>query len=523
MKEKYKIRKLTFFVFLIYFSFNTNTFAQKTLENCGVEQLHANRLKSDTDYAKRHLESEEEVYKRAIKFYKNNFKSTNNTYTIPVVVHIMHNPSDPIGTGSNIPDQNVIDAIQYLNDEFSDANGITVETGIDFCLASIDPNGNSTNGITRYSSSQYANICKDTNDNAMKADRYWDQTSYMNIWVVDEIYHIEHADGICNDTGIGGYAYYSSAHGQPYDGVVVENAYLASGVLAHEVGHYFNLKHTFDGGCINNNCLIDGDSVCDTPPDNSTSVVSCTNSSTANTCSTDVNSSDPNNPFTSDQVDMTTNFMDYNYVSCLIQFTDGQKVRMHDAIVNDRASLLTSTGCCTSNETLTGTINNNLDYEVSNFIASTQIIQSNAQVEYDAGNYILMSSGFHAVEGSAFHAVIDGCGGAYRVAGSNTNPDQNEVSYKTGLDRMANESFNNYPNPFENTTIINFILDQSSNVSLSVFDVNGKEIAKLIDNEKRENGNHEILFDGSSLNSGIYFYTLQTDEISITKKMVLHK
>ena len=531
--KKYNISKLFFFSFLMYCCFSTNVFAQKILENCGADQIHANKMANDAEYSKRYLESEEQVNKRALKYYQNNFKSTDDTYTIPVVVHIMHNSGDPVGVGSNISDQNVIDAIQFLNNAFTNANG-SVETGISFCLASVDPNGNATTGITRYSSTQYANICKDTEDNAMKAARYWDQTSYMNIYVVDEIYHIDDDDNddLCNDTGVGGYAYPSGAHGQAYDGIVVENAYIATGVLPHEVGHYFNLKHTFQGGCNNNNCLLDGDRVCDTPPDNSTEAVSCANSHTENSCSTDVNSNDPNNPFTDDQDDMTTNFMDYNYTSCLIKFTDGQKVRMHDAINNDRASLLDSNGCCPTDWELTTDVDNDISYEASDYITTTQSIDDNITVSYDAGNYISLNPGFNTGDNdNVVIAFIDGCGGIQGISNknsddSNTGNLTTNVSYKTSntsSKKLTQEIISNYPNPFNNSTTINFSLDKSSNVSLKIFDSSGREIANLIDNEQKEAGNFQVNFDGGDLTSGIYFYTLHTNKNSITKKMMLHK
>ncbi len=80
----------------------------------------------------------------------------------------------------------------------------------------------------------------------------------------------------------------------------------------------------------------------------------------------------------------------------------------------------------------------------------------------------------------------------------------------------------NYPNPFNPTTSISFSVPQLSFVTLKVFDVIGKEIATLV-NENKSVGNYEVNFDASKLSSGIYFYKLQTGNFSSTKKMVLMK
>ncbi len=78
----------------------------------------------------------------------------------------------------------------------------------------------------------------------------------------------------------------------------------------------------------------------------------------------------------------------------------------------------------------------------------------------------------------------------------------------------------NYPNPFNPTTTLSFAISYSSLVTLKVFDVLGKEIAVLV-NENKPAGNYGVNFDASELSSGIYFYKLQAGNFSSTKKMVL--
>ena len=82
--------------------------------------------------------------------------------------------------------------------------------------------------------------------------------------------------------------------------------------------------------------------------------------------------------------------------------------------------------------------------------------------------------------------------------------------------------YENYPNPFNPITKIEFSIPKSEYVSLKIFDVLGNEIKTLID-EKREAGNHSVYFNAVNLSSGIYFYKLDVNNSIITKKMVLLK
>ena len=80
----------------------------------------------------------------------------------------------------------------------------------------------------------------------------------------------------------------------------------------------------------------------------------------------------------------------------------------------------------------------------------------------------------------------------------------------------------NYPNPFNPTTKINFTIPEPGNVTLKVYDVTGKEIATLVNGYKIAQS-YEVQFDGANLSSGVYFYTLRTDNFNQTKKMILMK
>jgi len=80
----------------------------------------------------------------------------------------------------------------------------------------------------------------------------------------------------------------------------------------------------------------------------------------------------------------------------------------------------------------------------------------------------------------------------------------------------------NYPNPFNPSTHINFSLPKDSNVKLVVYDVLGREVARLVD-RRVQAGEHSINFDAANLASGLYFYRLQTESEVVVKKMMFLK
>ena len=187
---------------------------------------------------------------------------TNDLYTIPVVVHVIHN-GEAYGNGTNITDEQIYSAIAALNQDYRHMAGTNgfgngVDVNIEFCLASRNPSGQPTNGIVRVNGSSVTNYStmgiesstgSGASETSVKALSTWPRESYMNIWVVNEI---ENNDG---GSGIQGYAYFPV--NSPIDGIVVlYNAFGTVGnlksytnmnrTLTHEVGHYLGLYHTFN-------------------------------------------------------------------------------------------------------------------------------------------------------------------------------------------------------------------------------------------------------------------------------------
>jgi hypothetical protein len=80
----------------------------------------------------------------------------------------------------------------------------------------------------------------------------------------------------------------------------------------------------------------------------------------------------------------------------------------------------------------------------------------------------------------------------------------------------------NYPNPFNPSTTITYSIPKSDHVSLAVYDMLGREVAKLV-NEVQEPGERQVQFNAGNLSSGMYFYRLEASGYAETRKLVLQK
>ena len=296
------------------FLFSIGAFAQDEQGfTCGANEQPAflEKLANEPGFQQRVLQAEAELEQFTAEF---DAGAARNEYVIPIVFHIIHNNGP-----ENITDEQVIDAVRVLNEDFNRMNpnwqsvrpeflDLVADVGISFELARRDPAGNCTNGITRTESTLTYE-----GDQDMKGLIQWPRNRYLNVWVS------------ASANGAAGYTYYPGSvnNWAQGDGIVVLHSYTGSigtsepyrsHVLTHEVGHWLNLRHCW--GNSNEpgepeNCGSD-DLVGDTPNTIGWTICNLNGS----TCGSGL--------------DNVENYMEYSY--CYKMFTNGQKDRMLAAL-----------------------------------------------------------------------------------------------------------------------------------------------------------------------------------------------
>jgi len=179
---------------------------------------------------------------------------------------------------------------------------------------------------------------------------------------------------------------------------------------------------------------------------------------------------------------------------------------------------------------LTGTVTD----ETGNAVANTSIIALNADGDVwsyvrtdDNGNYTINNLASGNYTAFATKVFYESDNSLVNIISSTTEDFQIQAMSALSIDdnnnsEISNFDLGNYPNPFNPETSINFSIKNNAKVNLTVFNSKG-EMVKEVTNTNLTSGSHRLHFDGSSFNSGVYYYTLSVDDKKVTKKMVLIK
>lgn len=421
-------------LFCLVLLISSNILAQS--EKCATMQVLEKRIQNDPLTQLRMQQSEIQAQKWISEnkslLRKNNNVKSQVLVTIPVVVHVVYNNQT-----ENISDAQIQSQIVALNEDYRLLNsdslddthpfwGYTGDTQIEFCLASIDPNGNATSGITRtFTNTTAFDADASVKFNSLGGKDNWDPTKYLNIWVCD----------LSASGGVLGYAAFPSdlislpdedgvvIHYQAfgYIGTAGTGGFTANGLgrtATHEVGHWLNLRHIW------------GDNLCGDDFVSDTQIAEDANYNCP---------SFPHNAFSNCGSDgygeMYMNYMDYVDDYCMVMFTYDQGTRMLSTLFGDRDGILTSSGC-----------------------------------------------GINSL---------------------------NEL--------FSENTFNLYPNPSDGNVIINSQINGINNVTISLFDLQGKKIQTF------ENSSFPFEMNMNELPNGSYLIKCQTGNQSVTKKLFLSK
>ena len=342
------MKKLIFLVFTstLLFGYSNISAQQKTLSdtngptsrNCATYEAMQNLFSQDP-LAKERFDAQQKMFNEKISQIVNNRQNRINAIiTVPVVVHI--GLPDP----NLVTDVTVLRQLDTLNWAYGDASFTDSlrtytpfrttygRSEIRFCLAQRTPADQPTNGIERVIN----NTAFSTAVHPSTQIPAWDPTKYLNIWVVQLSGDLlgftfnpgAFAPGDSRNGFVNDYRAFGSGASYLYP------EYNGGKTAVHEIGHYFNLDHTWGPNNTGNPSCTLTDNCADTPPTNGPTF-GCPPAPVLNSCS-------PTAPGV-----MWQNHMDYTDDACMTLFTQNQATRMNSAIVSfpDRVGLTTSNGC----------------------------------------------------------------------------------------------------------------------------------------------------------------------------------
>lgn len=511
-------------ILLILFGFIAiNTYAQQDLHRCYTTEYmeYLEQVKPGVKAQSHALFEAAMAYAHEHYSHKGTHAAPDTIYRIPVVFHVVYN-----GGNQNTDYALLESQIEVLNEDYRRQNADTVNTraifkdraadvGFEFFLATIDPDGNPTNGVTRTPTTSTFSFF---NLDAMKSSATggkdaWDTDEYLNIWVCD-------LGGLVlgfayPPTGAPNWPAGQGAGSSAEEGVVIHyevigrNNPLASGQLSiadqgrtavHEVGHFWGLRHIWgDSGNPFTGApdcdITQDDGFSDTPhAGNNSQISGC--SFSKNTCS---NAESPDEP------DMVENYMDYSTESCQNMFTQQQADLMRSMAVIGRPGL----GKVISSETY--------ELEAGQWIVvngtDTFQIVAGVSVPLENGDQVMflnLNNGYEYTvnQGST---TLSGPVTAFLVEDGTVSFSQTQ----TGIKDLHQSSISLYPNPSKSSFTIQHALDGES-LQLELINQVGQVVLSKELNSKRE------VISTTDIPVGIYFVkiTNHSEAVGVMKLQI---
>ena len=348
------------------------------------------------------------------------------------------------------------------------------------------------------------------------------------------------------------------------DCIIMHNAMSTGNTLAHEIGHYLGLLHTHErtyllaDGIPNNHdanaveyvdgtgCTTRGDGMCDTPADHGLGG-RVSSDGQGNNCTYS------GNPFYDLNGDLFVpnifNVMSYTNDDCRNVFSEDQAQRMLTVLQNDRAAIYAHRNqpcpCenepnswifeevdyvgCKENISIWATITNLSTVAANQVINAKNIVSSNANVSYQAGQSIHLEPGFKIELGGIFKTQMQGCSFASCTSSSATyvSPMHGhsgmptvELSTEIDAEPSTTNKLQCFPNPANHRLDVLFDLENLGDVTIQLVDVNGRIIVQL-EEQNLSSGQQYYQLNTQDLTSGVYMMVVQMQDRIATKKVLI--
>lgn len=543
LNPKFMLKKVTQAFMVLLLASLSFSYAQD-VRNCGAME-HLEQLQTQHPEMVQQMNQIERFTERYVATHQDDVSRA--VVTIPVVFHVVYYRRN---SSANVSTAQIQSQLDILNEDFRRMNadasstpsifqGSAADTEIEFCLATVDPDGNATTGITRTSTRTRTFGLNDQVKSASSGGKNaWPASDYLNFWVCDI------------SSGYLGYAQFPGGPAST-DGVVVDYQYFGNTGTAtapfdlgrtatHEVGHWLNLRHIWGDGP----CGAD-DFVGDTPESDAP------------------NYGCPFGHSSCGSTDMVQNYMDYTDDGCMNVFTFGQKTRMQAlfAAGGARASLLSSNGCgtgtggptCSDNiqngdetgvdcggslcppcsggtcsapssvsTSVTGNRNKKLTLSwgsVSSASSYDGRIRESGTTSWSTKSTTGTSLNWSKLSGNTSfeYQVRSNCSGS-----SSSWSTIASVSTRQSVARLDAVDWAAYPNPANHSINVEFLSILSGNYNVSMIDMFGRTV--MVTSNISPDDTPVLELSVSNLKSGVYFLQVTNEEgyRSIEKIVVQH-